>query len=659
VLDRKVGHKSFNSPTSQEKRGLIASETAATLQRSDGLLEEYSAQKLIPESVLRNWGITGAMHGKAPAIRIPYLDSNGAEAAVRYRKAMAGSGRFVWKKDSKTLLYGVWRIREFLSKGYIVLVEGESDCHTLWQYGEPAIGLPGASNWNEERDAGLFNDIDLIYVLIEPDSGGQSVLEWLKNSKIRNKVRLIYLDDYKDPSEMFLNSPSEFEGRWSEVLKKARPWHEHNNEEIKNLLDNSYAQCRELANSPNILDKFLQRLRVHGVVGEERAAKLLYLILTTRLFPKPVSAAIKGPSSSGKSWLLQQVLNFFPSDSYYALSAMSEKALIYSEEPISNRFIVLYEGAGMGGEFASYITRSLLSEGKLRYETVEKTGEGIKSRFIERDGPTGLLMTTTATTLHPENETRLISIPVTDTSEQTASILAALADESGEAKNVPSEWYAFQKWLQLREAQVTVPYSMTLASLIPPKGIRLRRDFSVILALIKANAVLHQESREKNVEGKVVADISNDYEVVKSLVDDLMSESLDSAVSATARETVQAIAELTSAGNETCSLTEVSKFLGLDKSAVSRRVAEVRRIGFIKNLEDKKGKPLRLVIGEPMPKDIFLLPEADVLASECCSVAVKSERSDPPSIIQQNGDNLSDEGDLSCPLCGDPNWWEG
>jgi len=60
-----------------------------------------------------------------------------------------------------------------------------------------------------------------------------------------------------------------------------------------------------------------------------------------------------------------------------------------------------------------------------------------------------------------------------------------------------------------------------------------------------------------------------------------------------------------------------------------------------------------------MPKDTFLLPEAGVLTSECCSVAVKSERSDPPSIIQQNGDNLSDEGDLFCPVSGNPNWWEG
>jgi len=48
-------------------------------------------------------------------------------------------------------------------------------------------------------------------------------------------------------------------------------------------------------------------------------------------------------------------------------------------------------------------------------------------------------------------------------------------------------------------------------------------------------------------------------------------------------------------------------------------------------------------------KDMSLFP----------SVAEKSERSDPPSIIQQKRDNLFDESDLSCPVYGDPNWWEG
>jgi hypothetical protein len=31
--------------------------------------------------------------------------------------------------------------------------QGESDCHTLWFHGVPALGIPGAANWREERDA--------------------------------------------------------------------------------------------------------------------------------------------------------------------------------------------------------------------------------------------------------------------------------------------------------------------------------------------------------------------------------------------------------------------------------------------------------------------------------------------------------------------------
>ena len=35
--------------------------------------------------------------------------------------------------------------------------------------------------------------------------------------------------------------------------------------------------------------------------------------------------------------------------------------------------------------------------------------------MIEREGPTGLIVTTTALRLHPENETRMLSLTVTDT----------------------------------------------------------------------------------------------------------------------------------------------------------------------------------------------------------------------------------------------------
>ena len=56
----------------------------------------------------------------------------------------------------------------------------------------------------------------------------------------------------------------------------------------------------------------------------------------------------------------------------------------------------------------------------------------MKPRLIEREGPTGLIVTTTAVKLHRENETRLLSLTVTDTQDQTRAVMAALAEEAGE-----------------------------------------------------------------------------------------------------------------------------------------------------------------------------------------------------------------------------------
>ena len=43
--------------------------------------------------------------------------------------------------------------------------------------------------------------------------------------------------------------------------------------------------------------------------------------------------------------------------------------------------------------------------------------------MIERQGPTGLLVTTTKQRLHPENETRIVSVTIDDTAEQTARVM--------------------------------------------------------------------------------------------------------------------------------------------------------------------------------------------------------------------------------------------
>jgi hypothetical protein len=72
------------------------------------------------------------------------------------------------------------------------------------------------------------------------------------------------------------------------------------------------AAAGDLLFAPDILTRFGAEVESAGLVGETSNAKILYLTLTSRLFQQPVSIAIKGVSSGGKSVTVERVLEFFP-----------------------------------------------------------------------------------------------------------------------------------------------------------------------------------------------------------------------------------------------------------------------------------------------------------------------------------------------------------
>ena len=150
-------------------------------------------------------------------------------------------------------------------------------------------------------------------------------------------------------------------------------------------LSTAWSRCEALAREERILDRLSDDLRRIGMVGEDRTAQVVYLAVTSRLLDKPVSVAVKGPSAGGKSYVVERVLSFFPDEAFYAMTGMSEKALAYSQEPLEHRMLVIYEAVGMSGDWgASYFLRSLLSEGAVRYETVEKTEEVMQKTRLDR-----------------------------------------------------------------------------------------------------------------------------------------------------------------------------------------------------------------------------------------------------------------------------------
>ncbi len=597
------GRGALFPPNNTRNRATLVTHTATGLT-----LAQYATAKALTVDFLKSCGLSEFTYDHQPAVRIPYCGPGGEELAVRFRIGLEGD-RFRWKSGTKPCLYGLHRLAAAQAAGQMVLVEGESDCHTLWSHGIPALGIPGAANWREDRDAGYLDGIETIYVVVEPDRGGDTIQEWLSRSSIRHRVKLIRLPA-KDASALHLEDQNEFVTRWQAACLEATHWTAVEAKASAAQRTEAWEKCATLAKRGNILDEFTKELLDIGMVGEERAAKLIFLALVSRLLDRPVSVAVKGPSSGGKSFLVESTLKFFPAQAFYALTAMSERALAYSNESLKHRHLVIYEAAGMHSEFATYLIRSLLSEGRLRYETVEKTDHGLEGRLIEREGPTGLIVTTTSLRLHPENETRMLSITITDSREQTQEVFRALAEEASRDDRDLSRWHALQVWLTTAPVQVVIPFAKRFAELVPPVAIRLRRDFRTVLMLIRAHTLLHQATRKRDERGLVMA-TTEDYAAVRSLVEDLVSEGVGSTVKPEVREVVHATTRLLKEGSTEVSQTQLRKVLHLDRAVISRRVAAALDAGFLRNLEDRKGRPAKLVLGDELPADSDVLPTPD------------------------------------------------
>src|SRR5260370_14925069 len=86
------------------------------------------------------------MEQPSGGLRIPYYLADSSPAPrSRLRTALIAREGSRWSKGKGQLVpYGLERLSDARKAGYLVLVEGESDCWTLWYQGFPALGLPGA-----------------------------------------------------------------------------------------------------------------------------------------------------------------------------------------------------------------------------------------------------------------------------------------------------------------------------------------------------------------------------------------------------------------------------------------------------------------------------------------------------------------------------------
>lgn len=181
---------------------------------SDALynVEIYAEEKKLPEDWLaKTFSLSaGKERSGQHYVKIPYFNEDCQPVVFRKRYPKDAPMRFKWSQGSagKLMLYGLWSLKTVHERGYVILVEGESDTHTLWYLGLPTLGVPGASTYRPEWSEKLKGL--KLYLHIEPDQGGKTFLEQM-TKKLRDGgfVGEVYTwscsaAGVKDPSALFM-----------------------------------------------------------------------------------------------------------------------------------------------------------------------------------------------------------------------------------------------------------------------------------------------------------------------------------------------------------------------------------------------------------------------------------------------------------------------
>jgi hypothetical protein len=375
--------------------------------------------------------------------------------------------------------------------------------------------------------------------------------------------------------------------------------------------------------------------------GETVNGKLLYLVATSRLFDKPMNAAIKGTSAGGKSEIRKRILAFFPPEDVVAFTSLSEKSLIYFDGDFSHKILSLGEAAATEEQqFQDYLLRELMSEGYIRHSTAQKVGNDIQTVTIEKQGPVAFLVTTTKNKMHPENETRMLSLEIDDSQKQTRKVLGKVAQAALHdiAPVDYKPWQDFQRWLAAGERRVVVPFAAAMVELIPPVAVRLRRDVGQVLAAIQAHALLHRDQRGRDEAGRMVADIEHDYDAVRKLMNAILAEGSGVAVNPAMTDTIEAVTKATigMADDQGVDAKVVAKLLKLDRSATWRRLSAACDEGYVCNLEQRRRMPGKYRVTGQKVEPVAILPATAKLAE------VFASHTPPESVHSCNRDEIAE-----------------
>jgi hypothetical protein len=575
-------------------------------------VQALAEAKHLPVDFLRNLGVRDQKRYGVPVVVIPFLDEGGQEATIRYRHRLdSGGQRFSCRRGDHPMLYGLHRRNDVRKAGWVMLVEGESDCWTCWYHGIPAFGIPGKKTWQPEW-ASYCDGLD-VFLWQEPDAADLAA----EVARDLPELQIIAAPDgTKDLSETHCRGDdvAALVKQLKKQAQRASNTQDATRSAARDKLWSVAAAVLEDDDPLTLIETEIERL---GYGGDLAPAKITYLCLTTRLLKMrrgamPAHLLLLGPPSTGKSYTLGTVVLLLPAEAVHTIDAGSPRVLIYDDADLRYRVLIFAEAdslpAGEDNPAASAI-RNLLQDHYLHYQVTipdPETGD-FTVRHIEKAGPT-VLVTTAVKALGWQMMTRLFSLPVPEDVERLRQALETQATlELDGAVDPSAALIAMQGYVQtLAPWDVVVPFARELATAIgaSANAARILRDYQRLLSLIKAVTILRHRRRERDSAGRWEATIE-DYRALYGLVQPMFETTISGKTEAV-RKVVDAVATLADEDLSPITYSAVSRKINMHVEQVRRAVTVAVEHEWLINDQDKPNRPASLRVGEPMPESTGL-----------------------------------------------------
>ena len=508
--------------------------------------------------------IEGKSNGK-PLVKIPYYSKAGDKPQFRIRKGIIPSDgeTFSWDKGSSPSLYNSHRWIK--NSAYGIIVEGETDTWTLYSAGwRNTLGVAGTSNLKINQNKHLFDEIKQLYVWHEKDSASTKMLETLK--EYNPDIKVLAHPEYKDVNEILQREGFEYLKSWCEknINNEAPTLNEYLSnlvsEERKEILSDENVQIIINRNQGDIFKTFKEDISNLTPINHDTAL-LIFIICATRGFKKPINLYLFAPSSTGKTYLTETVLDNFicDEDKEVYKGGATAGSLIYKEDTLQDKVLYFAEkdSVANGDNSLASAFRSLITGGRLKYETSDATqSKGRHHRDIDRGGNVATL-TTGIENLDDQLNTRMLTLEIPHSPEIVSMITRWTLVNKYEKKNIDVEaWKKISRLLSLNDKKAlrendnsilnkSIPFMPAFIELLPPvfnDFQKTNRDISHLESTIKAIALIRNSLKE-NMSIDIEPTLE-DYDVARTVLDQAFVTSATDGISPAQEPIMKAIYEL-------------------------------------------------------------------------------------------------------------------